>query len=109
MFEFRSKQLKLPTQKDQAIILGKYEATEKRLEQLVEEVSVADCAIKRIELFQNQMNDPKIRLLCDAIKSNSSVTTVKMVKCRLRTSQLVDICTAIREQESKSIQELHLN
>ena len=52
MFEFRSKQLKLPTQKDESIILGKYEATEKRLEELVEELSVADCAIKRIELFQ---------------------------------------------------------
>ena len=77
----------MPTTVKREIVIGKYEATEKRLEELVVELSSHSskkCAVDRLELTENQMNEAKTQLLCQAITGNRSLQAIWITKCRLR-------------------------
>lgn len=88
MLERRRLNASVPTAKQTAVILEKYQATEGRLLELKAALAKDHCPVQTLEIRQNQMNDQKTKMLCDALRLNSSLTKIVIVRCRLRTGQL---------------------
>jgi Ran GTPase-activating protein (RanGAP) involved in mRNA processing and transport len=85
------------------VILNKYQATEKRLDQLKTQLSPEQCSINKLEISHNQFTDKKAQMLCQALCSNNSLKSILIGQCRLRNSHLKDICSSIAQSE------LHVN
>ena len=80
----RREQVSCPTTKRTDLELEKYQATEKKLEEVKNMLIGSKCSIESFYIYQNQMDDHKTDILCESIRKNCSLRTFHLVKCTLR-------------------------
>ena len=51
-------------------------------------LAAEDCSYEQLYIYQNQINDKKTDMLCEAIESNKSLIGFHFVNCKLRQNQL---------------------
>lgn len=84
MLKRRRRQLNCPTSRQVELELEKYQATANRLLEVKDCLVHPKCPIQIFVMLQNQMDDHKTDILCEAIRKNCSLTAVHLIKCMLR-------------------------
>jgi type VI protein secretion system component Hcp len=95
MHKRRKHYLIMPNTPLQEIVLGKYQANETKINDIVEQLSDQDCIVEKLIIQQNQFTDKSAETLANAIKKNHSLTTIEIHRCRLRNNQLAMFCRAV--------------